>query len=374
MSASGGPRQSPSASRRLPGALGDVGGRARLGAEPLEAAEVDLVGRDVEHVPGVPGDEHVGAERLAQERDVVLERVPGRPRRALAPELLDQAVGRDRLGGVQEQRREERAVLAPRQVDRLPAVERFERAEYSEFHCARRFYTLRGAIGRGRMSGVLAPVSRLAGGGESPRSSPATAGEATRPPTGGLVRISGLLPAPPIVAWQVHLRKGVREMKWRRTIFVAAAVALTSVLAATAPASTVIVRSSLTVTVVGKGRVTSNPGGIGCPTRCHASFKSGAGVRLTARPASGWKLSRWSGACRGRGSCAVKLTSSKAVRAIFKKAAPPAPPSPPPPPPTPPPPPLRLRRRPRLRCPVTTRARRRTTSSGPSTSVLTACR
>jgi hypothetical protein len=128
-------------------------------------------------------------------------------------------------------------------------------------------------------------------------------------------------------------------MKWRRTIFVAAAVALTSVLAATAPASTVIVRSSLTVTVVGKGRVTSNPGGIGCPTRCRASFMSGAGVRLTARPASGWKLSRWSGACRGRGSCAVKLTSSKAVRAIFKKAAPPPPPSPPPPPPTPPAPP-----------------------------------
>ena len=59
-----------------PGALGDVGGRARLGAEPLEAAEVDLVGRDVEHVPGVPGDEHVRPQRLAQERDVVLERVP----------------------------------------------------------------------------------------------------------------------------------------------------------------------------------------------------------------------------------------------------------------------------------------------------------
>jgi hypothetical protein len=35
---------------------------------------------------------------------------------------------------VQEQRREERAVLAPRQVDRLPAVQRFERAEDSEFH------------------------------------------------------------------------------------------------------------------------------------------------------------------------------------------------------------------------------------------------
>jgi hypothetical protein len=106
-------------------------------------------------------------------------------------------------------------------------------------------------------------------------------------------------------------------MKWRRITFAVAAVALTSLLAATALASAVVARPSLTVRVTGQGRVTSSPGGIHCPTKCHAGFRHGASVHLIAHPASGWQLAGWSGACKGAAACAVKLTASKAVRVTF---------------------------------------------------------
>ena len=53
----------------------------RLGDEPLEAAEVRLLGRRLEHVAGIAGDDHFRAERLAELRDVVLKCVLGRRRR-----------------------------------------------------------------------------------------------------------------------------------------------------------------------------------------------------------------------------------------------------------------------------------------------------
>ena len=129
-------------------------------------------------------------------------------------------------------------------------------------------------------------------------------------------------------------------MKRRSIIFAVAAVALTSLLAASALASTTALsKPLLKVKVTGKGRVTSKPGGIACPRACSVSVRSGATVKLTARPAKGWKFARWTGACKGKGSCSVKLTSSKSVGAVFTKVAvSPPPPPPPPPPPTMPPP------------------------------------
>jgi len=138
-------------------------------------------------------------------------------------------------------------------------------------------------------------------------------------------------------------------MKGRSITIVVSAVALTGMLTATALASTVAVsKPSLAVAISGKGKVTSSPGGISCPGKCRVSFQKGAGVKLTAHPAKGWKLSHWSGACKGAAACSVKLTSSKSVTAVFKRVVkaqpPPPPPSNPPPPPTnppPPPPPVR---------------------------------
>ena len=76
-SASGGPRQSASASRRSSDAR--VRSRARcLAHEPFEAEQVELVGPDAQHYPGWLRDDRVGAERLPQLRHVVLQRVGAR--------------------------------------------------------------------------------------------------------------------------------------------------------------------------------------------------------------------------------------------------------------------------------------------------------
>lgn len=132
-------------------------------------------------------------------------------------------------------------------------------------------------------------------------------------------------------------------MKGRSITFFVTAVALTGLLAGSAlAASAVAAKPSLKVTVSGKGRVTSSPAGIACPRKCTVGFKAGTSVRLVAHPAAGWKLTKWTGACKGAGACSVKLSAAKSVHAVFGKkptSPPPPPPSPPPPPPTPPPPP-----------------------------------
>lgn len=71
------------------------------------------------------------------------------------------------------------------------------------------------------------------------------------------------------------------------------------------------------VSVAGRGRVTSSPFGISCPSRCAASFTSYEPIQLFARPAKGWRLSRWTGACRGRTTCILPLSRAAAAKATF---------------------------------------------------------
>jgi hypothetical protein len=74
----------------------------------------------------------------------------------------------------------------------------------------------------------------------------------------------------------------------------------------------------LAVTVVGQGTVTSGRPGIACRPRCAASFPSYVPLRLTAKPAKGWRLRAWTGACRGsRPACSVSMTSAATTRATF---------------------------------------------------------
>jgi lysophospholipase L1-like esterase len=75
---------------------------------------------------------------------------------------------------------------------------------------------------------------------------------------------------------------------------------------------------SLTVTLAGtgSGTVTSNPGGINCPTACIAGFQSG-NVTLTATAAAGSTFAGWSGACTGTGTCTVVMSQPRAVTATF---------------------------------------------------------
>ena len=73
----------------------------------------------------------------------------------------------------------------------------------------------------------------------------------------------------------------------------------------------------LRASVTGRGRVTSSPARISCPSRCSAVFRVGSRVALRAKAARGWRFKRWSGACRGAHVCVVRMNSGRAVRAQF---------------------------------------------------------
>ncbi len=69
----------------------------------------------------------------------------------------------------------------------------------------------------------------------------------------------------------------------------------------------------------GKGRIISSPGGIACPSRCGADFPENSSVSLRAVAATGYAFAGWSGACRGRGACALTISADESVRATFNK-------------------------------------------------------
>lgn len=74
----------------------------------------------------------------------------------------------------------------------------------------------------------------------------------------------------------------------------------------------------LTVTIAGRGRVTSRPLGVACPGRCVSLFTSYVPVTLRAEPTNGWRLARWTGACRGRSNvCRLPMPAAASARAVF---------------------------------------------------------
>jgi hypothetical protein len=90
--------------------LGVVLLRARTSDGEPEAPEVDLLRRDVEDVSRRAEDDPLGADRPAQLRDVVLQRVAGSRRRTAAPEVVDQALGRHHLPRLKRQQCEQGAL------------------------------------------------------------------------------------------------------------------------------------------------------------------------------------------------------------------------------------------------------------------------
>ena len=108
-----------------------------VGRQPLEAGEVELIGCDPQHVAGCQGDEPdlaiaVASQRLAQPRQVGIQRVTGGRGRLFAPQHVNQAVPRDDLVSVEEQYGEQRALLPapePKPVAVRPNLERTENAE-----------------------------------------------------------------------------------------------------------------------------------------------------------------------------------------------------------------------------------------------------
>jgi streptogramin lyase len=83
---------------------------------------------------------------------------------------------------------------------------------------------------------------------------------------------------------------------------------------------------TLTITVVrdgtGSGSVSSNPGGILCPTACTASFDSGTIVTLSATPQGGSVFAGWTDrGCAGTGTCTIVLVANVTVTASFNLAS-----------------------------------------------------
>jgi fibronectin type 3 domain-containing protein len=91
---------------------------------------------------------------------------------------------------------------------------------------------------------------------------------------------------------------------------------LSSPLSITLPPST----STLSVSIVGNGMLTSSPTGIRCPSNsCSASYETGSTVTLTAKPDKRWKFTGWSGACSGTGECVIQLLNDQVVEATFSQ-------------------------------------------------------
>ena len=81
-------------------------------------------------------------------------------------------------------------------------------------------------------------------------------------------------------------------------------------------------QASLTVSVTGPGRVTSELPGLDCPGACSIGWDRGTRVGLTATPEPGARFAGWAGACSGRAVCTVPMDASGTVRATFTDTAP----------------------------------------------------
>ena len=107
----------------------------RFGEKPLEAIEIELAVLDVDPV-AVATRDPIGTEDLAQAADVTLEGVACRGRRGRTPQRIKGLVDRHPLARVQQEQREQRALLPPRRRDVTAVVQHLQRAEDAELHIA----------------------------------------------------------------------------------------------------------------------------------------------------------------------------------------------------------------------------------------------
>lgn len=67
----------------------------------------------------------------------------------------------------------------------------------------------------------------------------------------------------------------------------------------------------------GKGLVMSSPHGMHCGKQCVHAFRYKSTVTLTERPYSGSRFDGWTGACTGTGTCRVRMSRARSVKALF---------------------------------------------------------
>jgi hypothetical protein len=75
----------------------------------------------------------------------------------------------------------------------------------------------------------------------------------------------------------------------------------------------------LSLAVTGKGSVRAPVVGLACARRCSAAVDADAVVRIRATAAKGWRFASWTGACRGRGACSVRVSRNSAVGVLFRR-------------------------------------------------------
>ena len=105
-----------------------------LAVQMPEALEVDLVRIGAEQVAAGLRDDAVAAEGLAQLRDVHLQRLAGGRRRRVLPKRVDQALARDGAVRLEQEQREQRALLVAAELEHSPVVDNLEPAEEAELH------------------------------------------------------------------------------------------------------------------------------------------------------------------------------------------------------------------------------------------------
>jgi hypothetical protein len=123
--------------QRLAAPEGECLADAPLAEQPLKAIRVELSRVDPKHVAGA-ARLHPAAEELPELADVPVQRRLRGWRRRSAPELVDEPVDRDDLVAVDEQEREQRALLPAGKRERDTSLRDLERPQHSEFDCGHR--------------------------------------------------------------------------------------------------------------------------------------------------------------------------------------------------------------------------------------------
>ena len=102
--------------------------------EPLETPQVEVVVLDPHEIAGEARGERVASDHTPETVDVRFDQARGGGARLLAPELLGEQLRGDDLAGVEEQKREQRALPIARELNWSAVAPDFERAKNRKLH------------------------------------------------------------------------------------------------------------------------------------------------------------------------------------------------------------------------------------------------
>jgi hypothetical protein len=139
-------------------------GRPRLFEETFESTQVELVRLDLEQIAGRPGEQDLGAKRLAELRHVHLKRVHRSLGRRLAPDLIDEPIAAHDLIRVKKEDRKYSALPRAPKLKWAIALDDLEGPKDPKLHSIAPARREPSTAARGRFSvssGPLQAVSRF---------------------------------------------------------------------------------------------------------------------------------------------------------------------------------------------------------------------